>query len=92
MRISYSKIDTATQSITTLNDDGLNEMIQALKDEFSYSQSDYVDKLSEIADDLGDIRNVLDSLLSSTKSMLSVARGIYEDSDTDMSGQMGEEG
>lgn len=92
MRISYSKIDTATQSITALKDDGLNEMIQALKDEFSYSQSDYVDKLSEIADDLGDIRNVLDSLLSSTKSMLSVARGIYEDSDTDMSGQMGEEG
>ena len=91
MKVSYSKIDDAIGKISDLSGDDLYKKIQNLKGEFSYSQSDYVDKLQEMADDLMEIYKVLNSLISSSKTMLSVAKGVYEDSDTTMSEQMEEE-
>lgn len=92
MRVNYSKIDDAINKISDLNNDGLHEKIQALKDEFSYSQSDYVDKLNEMANDLWEIHKVLNSLISSSKTMLNVAKGIYENSEEEMCEQMEVEG
>lgn len=92
MRVNYSKIDDAINKISDLNNDGLHEKIQALKDEFSYSQSDYVDKLNEMANDLWEIHKVLNSLISSSKTMLNVAKEIYENSEEEMCEQMEVEG
>lgn len=94
VKVDYSVIDEAIGSINAMmNDEYIQILTGRLGNEFTYSQSDYVDVLLEAADEIKEINQIVNGLILDAKEMLWLAKHIYSDGDIQMSNSiLGQEG
>ena len=91
--VDYSVIDAElTELDIMINDNYVQVAASKLGSEISYSQSDYVDVLSDQVDTIKNIHKIMNGIIEDSMKMLTMARKIYSDGDIEIRDLISQEG
>ena len=91
--VDYSVINAElTELNIMLNDNYVQVAASKLGSEISYSQSDYVDVLLDLADTIKNIHKIMNGIIEDSMKMLTMARKIYSDGDIEIRDLISQEG